>query len=367
MRRINTLAVSFMIALELVGCASGMQKLSAKGLRHISTPVVANGTLQRAPYRIDIPEHWNGSLVIFMHGYEPKGVSRSEPWPQNEATPIFLQRGYAVAASAYSSQGWAVAEAIPDSERLRQLFVSTYGQPRHTYVVGISLGGLDALATLEQFDKPYDGALSLCGVNVPAPQIFADGIVTPLVALEYFFPKAIPLAKAGLVDPTSPPMLDPDAIEAQFKTDEGKTATLVQRLQIPRAMLPGAMMLDYMVLREMQQRAGGHPVDNTKTNYSGFGDDVSFNRDVHRYAGLPAAMDYVKRNVELTGRIDKPVVLQSVAIDQTIPARFAARYPQLVRDAGRSKNLRTLPAVGEGHCNLTNEQIGKAFDVLINK
>lgn len=367
MRRINALAVCFMIAPGMVGCASGVPKLSAEGLGNFQTPVTANGTMQGAPYRIDIPEHWNGALVIFMHGYEPKGMPRGKPWPQNEATPIFLQRGYAVAASAYSTQGWAVAEAIPDSERLRQFFVSTYGQPQHTYVVGISLGGLDALATLEQHSKPYDGALSLCGVNIPAPEIFADGIVTPLVALEYFFPKAIPLAKAGLIDPDSPPMLDPDAIEAQFKTDEAKTSILVQRLQIPRAMLPGAMMLNYMVLREMQQRAGGHPADNTKTKYSGFGDDVAFNRDVHRYAGSPAAMDYVKRNVELTGRIDKPVVLQSVAIDQTIPARFAARYPELVRDAGRSKDLRTLPAVGEGHCNLTDEQIGKAFDVLINK
>lgn len=356
-----------MVALALVGCAYGVQRSPADGLGHIPTPVVANGILQGAPYRIDIPEHWNGSLVIFMHGYEPKGMPRREPWPQNEAAPIFLQRGYAVAASAYSSQGWAVAEAIPDSERLRNLFLSTYGRPRHTYLVGISLGGLDALATLEQFGKPYDGALSLCGVNVPAPQIFADGIVTPLVALEYFFPKAIPLAKAGLVDPASPPTLDPGAIEAQFKTDEAKASTLVQRLQIRRDMLPGAMMLDYMVLREVQQRAGGHPVDNTKTNYSGFGDDVAFNRDVHRYAGSPAAMDYVRRNVELTGRIAKPVVLQSVAIDQTIPARFGTRYPELVRDAGRIKKLRVLPAVGEGHCNLTEDQIGKAFDVLTNK
>jgi hypothetical protein len=78
-------------------------------------------------------------------------------------------------------------------------------------------------------------------------------------------------------------------------------------------------------------------------------------------------MAYVEQNVKLTGRIDKPVVLQSVAIDQTIPPRFAGRYPDLVRDAGRSNELTVLPAVGEGHCNLTSEQIGGAFDVLIKK
>jgi pimeloyl-ACP methyl ester carboxylesterase len=303
---------------------------------------------------------------MLMHGYEPKGMPRAEPWPQNEAAPAFLQRGYAVAASAYSSQGWAVAEALPDNERLRQYFAATYAKPKHTYAVGVSLGGLDALAIIEKDDAQYDGALSVCGVNVPAAEVFSDGIVTPLVALEYFFPKAIPLAKGGLVDPDSPPMLDPEAIEAEFKTDEAKTAILVKRLEIPRPMLAGAMMLDYMVLREMQQRAGGQPVDNMKTTYSGFGDDAAFNRDVHRYAGSPDAMAYVKQNFKLTGNIDKPVVLQSVAVDQTIPARFAARYPELVRDAGSSNELTVLPAVGEGHCNLTNEQIGHAFDVLVS-
>lgn len=367
MRRNDALAACLMLGLVTAGGASGAPSTSAAEPAHAQVPVVATGVLQAAPYRIEIPDHWNGSLVMLMHGYEPKGMPRGEPWPQNEATPAFLQRGYAVAASAYSTQGWAVAEAMPDNERLRQFFAATYAQPQHTYLVGFSLGGLEALASLETNGKPYDGALSVCGVNAPATEVFADGIVTPLVALEYFFPKAIPLAKGGLVDPDSPPMLDPEAIEAEFKTDEAKTAILVQRLQIPRPMLAGAMMLNYMVLREMQQRAGGHPVDNTKTTYAGFGDDVAFNRDVRRYPGSPAAMAYVTNNATLTGRIDKPVVLQSVAIDQTIPPRFATRYPELVRDAGRTNELRVLPAVGEGHCDLSNEQIGKAFDELVGK
>jgi pimeloyl-ACP methyl ester carboxylesterase len=367
MRRIDALAVCFMLGVNAAGSASGAADNRASGLIRVQAPVVATGVLQGAPYRIDIPEHWNGSLVMLMHGYEPKGMPRGEPWPQNEAAPVFLQRGYAVAASAYSTQGWAVAEAVPDNERLRDFFAQTYDRPQHTYVVGFSLGGYAALASLENNGGPYDGALSLCGVNAPASELFADGIVTPLVALEYFFPKAIPLARGGLVDADSPPILDPEAIEAEFVTDETKTSILVQRLQIPRSMLAGAMMLDYMVLREMQQRAGGHPVDNTKTNYSGFGDDVAFNRDVRRYPGSPVAMDYLENKFRLTGRIDKPVVLQSLAVDQTIPQRFAARYPELVRDAGRAEELSVLPPVGEGHCNFTEEQIGGAFDVLVGK
>lgn len=365
MCRIRKFAVCFVLTLALAGCVANGALKSVAARSDLQSPVIANGTLQDAPYRIDIPNHWNRDLVVLMHGYQPKGTPRRDPWPQDENAPVFLKRGYAVAASAYSGQGWAVAEGMADSERLRQYFVSKYGQPRHTYAVGFSLGGHLALATLEQHSKQYDGALSWCGVNVPAEEIFGEGILTPLVALEYFFPKAIPLAAGGLADPKSPPMLDRDTIEATLKTDEAKASILEKRLQLPRTMPSGAMVLDYMVLREMQQRAGGFPVDNMKTIYSGFGDDAAFNRGVRRYTGLPAAMAYVKRNFELTGRIEKPVVLQSNAIDQTVPARFAARYPELVRLAGQSKKLTVLPPVGEGHCDFTDKQIGDAFDVLV--
>jgi hypothetical protein len=38
----------------------------------------------------------------------------------NDSTAPLLAAGYAVAQSAYASQGWAVADAITDMERLRQ-------------------------------------------------------------------------------------------------------------------------------------------------------------------------------------------------------------------------------------------------------
>ena len=81
------------------------------------------GSFNGVPYRIDLPKNWNGDLVVLMHGYEPKGAPRQNPWPQNEETPVFLSRGYAVAASAFASQGWAVGDALEDSDQLRLLFI----------------------------------------------------------------------------------------------------------------------------------------------------------------------------------------------------------------------------------------------------
>jgi len=321
------------------------------------------GALDGVPYRIDIPKNWNGNLVVLMHGYEPKGVPRQNPWPQTEEAPIFLSRGYAVAASAFASQGWAVGDALKDSEKLRQFFIKENRTPQHAYVVGFSLGGLETLATMERYGSKYSGALSMCGVNASAPDIVARGVVTPLVAFDVYFPGVLP----DLADPASPAMVDQERIENALKSNPASATRLQERLQETSASLPGSLMLDYLVLHEIVQRAGGMPVDTTKTNYTEFADDAAFNKKVRRYQGTPAAMAYLASNVTLTGKIAAPVVLQRNAFDPTVPSRFGNVYPELAKAAGNASKVTVLPPVGEGHCAFTQEEIGKAFDVLVEK
>lgn len=321
------------------------------------------GSLDGVPYRIDIPKRWNGDLVVLMHGYEPKGVPRQNPWPQNEEAPVFLSRGYAVAASAFASQGWAVGDALEDSEKLRQFFIKQHGKPHHAYVVGFSLGGLESLATIERHGSSYSGALSMCGVNVSAPEIIARGVVTPLVAFDVYFPGVLP----DLADPASPAMIDQDRIQEALKSNPNSAARLEDRLQETSATLPGALMLDYMVLREIEQRAGGMPVDTMKTSYAEFADDDTFNSKVHRYKGTPSAIAYLADNVTLNGSITAPVVLQRNIFDQTVPSRFDTVYPALAKAAGNGSQVTVLPPVGTGHCAFTHEEIGKAFEALVER
>lgn len=361
---ILTRAAASVLALGLVGGCASTPPTAQRTPARINVPVVESGTLDHAPYRVDIPGNWNGELVMLLHGYEPKGAPREALWPQNEATPVFLSQGYAVAASAYASQGWSVADAIPDNERLRSYFVSRHGNPHRTYLVGFSLGGHIAVASLEEHGSKYSGALSLCGVNVPAAFAFNESVLTSLVAFDYLFPDVLGLASGGIPDPASPPMLDTEAMEAALKNDEAAAAVLSKRLEIPRPALAGALMLNYMVLREMQTRAGGFPVDNRATVYSGFGDDAAFNMGVRRYAGDKSAMEYLANHARLSGRISKPLVVQSNNDDPTVPHRLNSIYPTLVKSAGRSRQLAVLPSVGEGHCSFSPEQIQDAFEKL---
>jgi len=305
---------------------------------------------------------------MLLHGYEPKGVPRAAPWAQNEATPIFLAQGYAVAQSAYASQGWAVADAVPDNEQLRAYFSSKYRKPRHTYLVGFSLGGYVALASLEQYDAHYDGALSLCGVNVTAERVFDDAL-TSLVAFDYFFPGAAKLPPGGLSDPASSPQEQGaviEALETSLKSNEASANILSRYMEVPRQGLAGVLSLQYLVLHEMESRAGGLPVENRATVYSGFGDDVAFNKSVRRYSGDKNAMKYLSVPANFTGRISKPLILQYNNNDPTVPKRYNFIYPALVKAAGHTSQLLVLPSVGDGHCDFLPEQTRGAFETLTN-
>jgi pimeloyl-ACP methyl ester carboxylesterase len=330
-----------------------------------SVPTVDTGVLEGAPYRVDIPVNWNGELVMQLHGFEPIGTPRATPKPLGNEAPSFLAAGYAVAQSSFASQGWAVDDGLRDNERLRAWFVHQHGQPEHTWLVGFSMGGYIALASLEHYGKHYDGALSMCGANVPGTRVF-DDVLTSLVAFDYFFPRAAGLPPGGLADPAGSALGQMDvmhAVDAALKTNEDAAQILAAHAQVSRQRLAGAIGVHYLVLHQMMVRAKGMPVDNRAAVYAGFGDDAAFNRGVHRYAGDPQAMRYLASATGLSGKIRKPLVLQYNHDDFLIPVRYQAVYPAMVQSAGGRAPI-VLPSAGEGHCGFASEQIMQAFKTL---
>ena len=351
------------IVVSLLGCAGTAPDRPA--VPAPALPVAATGEIAQAPYRIDIPERWNGDLVLFAHGYEPVGVPRETPTSANELARSFLDRGYAFAGSSYRTQGWAVADAVADTEALRQHFIASYGAPKRTFLLSISMGGQIVLASMEQQPEAYSGALSLCGVNAPPADVMRDGVLGPLVAFDLLFPAVLGLPAGGLADPAAAPMVDGNAIEAALAANEPTATLLSTQFDIPRHELAGALWLRYLVLRELATRAGGFPVDNRGMVYSGFGDDAAFNAGVRRYTGDPAAMDYLARTVQLSGQVRAPVLFLLNNNDPTVPERFGERYLGIAADAGASAYVALLAPVGEGHCAFLPHDITAAFDKLV--
>lgn len=324
------------------------------------------GELQGAPWRIDMPAQWNGELVMLAHGLEPKGVAREPSWPANEATPALLAAGYAVAQSGYSQQGWAVAEAVVDTERLRHQFVARHPQTQRSWVLGLSMGGAVAIASLEQHPQHYDGGVSLCGANLPGATL-ADELLTGLVAFDYFLPKADGLLVESLSSPAAadlPQMQVYQTVAAALQSKPEAAQALAARLQVGPEALAGTLSVYALVLQDLVQRFGGLPVGNQHVVYSGFGDDAAFNAGVKRYLAEPAAHTGIVSRLPLSGALTRPLVIQFNHQDPTIAPRMQSVYPQLAARAGAKPQPEVLPATGEGHCAFSQEQIVGALKAV---
>src|SRR5258708_34975986 len=69
------------------------------------------GILGGAYYTIAVPANWNGTLVLYSHGYVSSTSPLLNPAP-DAGDPLtaaaLLQQGYALAGSSYSQNGWAL-------------------------------------------------------------------------------------------------------------------------------------------------------------------------------------------------------------------------------------------------------------------
>ncbi|HEL5399983.1 TPA: hypothetical protein UOJ25_000048 [Stenotrophomonas maltophilia] len=353
----------------LLRCALALGLLLPTAVVPAAPPTAArtlSGELQGAPWRLDVPANWNGDLVMLAHGYEPVGVPRTAPMAANDSTVPLLDAGYAVAQSAYASQGWAVADAITDMERLRQQAVGELKHVRHTWMLGFSMGGAVTIASLERFPHHYAGGVSLCGANLSGEQVASD-LLTTLVAFDYFFPKVDGLPSAGLVSPEAAALPQGalyQGIANALQRDQSHSALLARRLQVSLDALAGTISLHALVLHDLATRSGGMPVGNPGVVYSGFGDDAAFNAGVRRIDPVPAAQAHVRNTLAMTGAMKRPLVIQFNHNDPTIVPHMQTVYPQLAARAGARPLPRVLPPVGDGHCGFSDAQVVEALKAV---
>ena len=333
------------------------------------------GQLGGSGFRIDIPNateaSWNRKLVMYFHGYqsEPQRYRINPvthaPNPPSRLVAQLLQRGYAVAQPGYTTGGWAIATAPGDAQALRRYFAAHHGAPRQTYVVGQSMGGLLTVLTLEQHARDYAGGLSLCGVLTPADEIMQRAFANR-VAFDAFFPGILP---------------DVEHIPPGFRMNDPGTAALVQKAldaHPPEAALlrsladihtnrglADVLVFNTFVIQDLREKSGGNPFDNRNLIYTGTTDDNALNARVHRYAADPKALQYVAEFGSPTGDLRRPLLALHTTYDPLVPASTAGYYDELTRRLGVGERFVQQYVDRDGHCNITPEQVGVAFDELV--
>jgi poly(3-hydroxybutyrate) depolymerase len=129
-------------------------------------------------YRICLPpaEDYNGSLVMWAHGFQDAGTPVHIPEDQLQLGEISLpalanQLGFGFATNSYSKTGLAVRQGMADILDLVRIYTTQQGAPEHVYLVGASEGGLITALLVEQYPDVFTAGVAACGPvgDFPAP------------------------------------------------------------------------------------------------------------------------------------------------------------------------------------------------------
>lgn len=337
------------------GCASTAPPLEL--------PVQETGENNGAAFRIDIPENWNGGLLMYAHGYT---VTGTEPGYNETMVKVANDLGLAVAQSKYSRQGWAAEEGTLETESLRRYFVRNYGRTSPTIIAGHSQGAAITYKTIERYADRYDGALPMCGTAEPSLDFMKVRIFDMRLLFDYFFP-GLPGSVVEFPDGEATMSKTFMRVQAMVKERPEEARTFADLVELPGPeSIPGVIAFWSEILRELQIRTGGNAFDNRDSIYIGTEDDAALNREIPRYEADPEAMLYLRRWVTNTGRIADPVLSMHTLVDQLIPADRPDYYKQMTQIMGTGELYSQVYVDSVGHCNFTEAQTAEALELLLD-
>src|SRR5947207_9831053 len=146
---------------------------TAAAVAALAVPQLANATASTSfagttsdggSWVADVPSPWNGTLLLFSHGFGPPQAADA---PDAATKQALLDRGYALAGSSYDPAGswWALGSALRDQfETLSAVRADLPSAPRQVLAVGQSMGGLISALESERGNGRIDGALTTCGL-----------------------------------------------------------------------------------------------------------------------------------------------------------------------------------------------------------
>lgn len=326
-------------------------------------PRTETGDINGAKFRIDVPEKWNGGLVMYCHGYNPRPVTYENPKMAPQLA-VFLDAGYAVAQSGYAAGGWAIQEAVTDTESLRRYFLHKYGAVKETYVTGHSMGGFLTMMLMETQPSTYDGGLPLCGPLAASNTFIARGAFDGRVIFDYYFPGVLPDPSKVNSDFQDTPEIRAQVLAAlEAAPDKAEILRKRDGVKNNKDMANTLSFITY-VLKELQQRSGGNPFDNRNIIYGGTPDDNSVNAGVKRYAATPKAAAYLRTYYTPTGRVSKPMLAIHTSYDPLVPTWVPNQYEAVVEQAGAAANFVQEYVKHDGHCVILPNEIARAFSQL---
>src|SRR5262247_826905 len=120
------------------------------------------GVLGGAGFRAEVPANWNGSLVMWAHGFRGAGLELTVD--NHPLRPLLIALGFAWASSSYTRNDYDITSGVQATHALVERFNGLVGRPNRVYMTGASLGGHVTAVSIEQYPHTFDAALPICGV-----------------------------------------------------------------------------------------------------------------------------------------------------------------------------------------------------------
>jgi pimeloyl-ACP methyl ester carboxylesterase len=367
-----------------------------------------------ATYIMDVPADWNGTVLLFSHGYRPLAFGDNPPQNVTDdvTKQLLLEQGYALIGSSYATAGWAVTDAVPDQLATLDAFTDRFGQARRTIAWGSSYGGFITTAIAERHPDRIDGSLSLCGLLHGGVANW-NNTLDPVFALKTLLaPDAdIPLTgMAGQTAATEAADAMVDAVTSAQNTAAGRArialAAALHNIPVwndPAQPRPGPTDWEaqqanqYQAItgllrfpafswrQEAESRAGGNMSWNTGVDYAAMLARSSVRREVielYQDAGLslaadlatlngaprisadPDAVEWMSRTSAFTGELTKPHLAVHTTGDALIPVQAENAYHRAATAAGSASLLRQAYVDAPGHCTFTPAEQLAALDAL---
>ncbi len=124
---------------------------------------VMSGEIAGAAWIAQVPDNWNGDLVIYAHGYRGEGTDLTvDPPPEFQ---FLTDQGFAWAASSYRRNSYDPGIGVIDTKNITRHMQNMLRKDLDkTYLAGFSMGGHVTVAAIEKYPSLWDGALPACGV-----------------------------------------------------------------------------------------------------------------------------------------------------------------------------------------------------------
>jgi pimeloyl-ACP methyl ester carboxylesterase len=327
-------------------------------------------------YRIEIPEKWNGELVLFAHGFVASaGPTGSTLRVGNHRFREHLvKEGFAWAASSYRCNGYVPGQGLVDTMALSDRFKQSNDNraPQRTYLTGESMGGHVTLLGMQEFPTAFDGGLAMCPAG---PELFdyyaAMSAAAEVVTGLQFHADTLQQDAMKMAELLGKP---PEY------TEKGRQLASIQ-LQVsggPRPFAADGLASRFLANMATSAAAlagsttpSNRAVDTAHIKYS-IGDGLgltaeAINSRARRKTGDPevrSANGPYEEIVPFDGRIERPLVTMHGTGDLYVPIFLEQTLKRAVAAAGNDRLLvQRVYRIG-AHCQFSEREMTRAFDDL---